>query len=566
MAVVRRHTPASCRILIAAVAAMCFYIPGPEPALASERLAEFSNIVQEIDAPADAPSVKQQSPAATPQKSGSTTKAPAALPANSASTTKAPAVLPANSASTTKAPAATPANSAGTTKAPAATPAKTGTSTKKSTAAPVPAPSQGRTVAIPKSSETDRKGSTGKTTETQKKDRIVPLPQKKPLIDINNLIIVAGAERHMSDSRGSTASAASDGSAKTSSGKAGSKDAPAEDPDRLAGFVSIVKDAEKKAGITDSDPESEAFMGEAGDGENDDADRLAEFSKLAGTGGNDMPEGEGDDSRLEEFAELANEQDGDGGDARLKEFAELSGGVSDTVDDRVIALAKEAEEREEEMARKYGPRIEDHVISDPVDYGDGDRVVATENSKKKSAERYGSDLESRPDTEWKKGTDEKERKAEEIIRSIYGSLNENDAENTVSGNETDRKRSLSREDRIDMSGFFSGIKESVEDFENSDKERLSLGTFQLTAYDACIICCGKTDGITATGTKAKAGRTIAVDPDIIPYGSKVMIGGHVYIAEDCGSAIKGKKIDVFLPTHDEALRFGRKQAEVFLVK
>ena len=45
----------------------------------------------------------------------------------------------------------------------------------------------------------------------------------------------------------------------------------------------------------------------------------------------------------------------------------------------------------------------------------------------------------------------------------------------------------------------------------------SLGTFKLTYYCACEICCDVETGITATGTPVVEGRTIAVDPDVIPY-------------------------------------------------
>jgi 3D (Asp-Asp-Asp) domain-containing protein len=93
---------------------------------------------------------------------------------------------------------------------------------------------------------------------------------------------------------------------------------------------------------------------------------------------------------------------------------------------------------------------------------------------------------------------------------------------------------------------------------------VSLGEFTLTAYCACEKCCGKSDGITATGTVATAGRTIAVDPTVIPYGSRIQIYGNTYIAEDCGGAIKQNKIDVYFDTHEEALEFGRRSAEVFI--
>lgn len=105
--------------------------------------------------------------------------------------------------------------------------------------------------------------------------------------------------------------------------------------------------------------------------------------------------------------------------------------------------------------------------------------------------------------------------------------------------------------------------------EDSGKEKgsnkRSLGTFKLTAYCPCSICTGKyAKGITSTGTRATANRTIAVDPKVIPYGSNVEINGNNYIAEDSGSAIKKYKIDIYFNTHSEALRFGIKYAEVFM--
>ena len=90
-------------------------------------------------------------------------------------------------------------------------------------------------------------------------------------------------------------------------------------------------------------------------------------------------------------------------------------------------------------------------------------------------------------------------------------------------------------------------------------------TLVATAYCPCVKCCGKTDGITATGTKATAGRTIAVDPRMIPYGSKVIINGVTYIAEDCGGAIKSNRIDIFFDTHQEARQWGRKTVEAIII-
>ena len=93
----------------------------------------------------------------------------------------------------------------------------------------------------------------------------------------------------------------------------------------------------------------------------------------------------------------------------------------------------------------------------------------------------------------------------------------------------------------------------------------SLGVFKITHYCACSICCGEySNGITASGTTAQAGRTIAVDPSLIPLGSSVVINGHAYVAEDTGGAIKGNRIDVFVSSHSEALANGVYYAEVIL--
>ena len=114
------------------------------------------------------------------------------------------------------------------------------------------------------------------------------------------------------------------------------------------------------------------------------------------------------------------------------------------------------------------------------------------------------------------------------------------------------------------------VTEPVEVIEETEpvevSEPIYLGQFVLTAYCPCSHCCGQwADGITATGTTATQGRTIAVDPSVIPYGSEVIINDHIYVAEDCGSSIDGNRIDVFFNDHDEAWDFGMQYANVYLV-
>ena len=71
---------------------------------------------------------------------------------------------------------------------------------------------------------------------------------------------------------------------------------------------------------------------------------------------------------------------------------------------------------------------------------------------------------------------------------------------------------------------------------------------------------------TSTGTIPKEGRTIAVDPKVIPYGSIVYIQDYGYfIAEDCGGDIKQNRIDVFTASHSTAIQQGRKVANVWVL-
>lgn len=95
-----------------------------------------------------------------------------------------------------------------------------------------------------------------------------------------------------------------------------------------------------------------------------------------------------------------------------------------------------------------------------------------------------------------------------------------------------------------------------------------IGTFKITHYCACKECCGKDPsdpdyGITATGTKATEGRTIAVDPSVIPLGTHVVIDGVEYVAEDTGGAIKGNRIDIYISDHDRAYALGVKNLPVY---
>ena len=91
------------------------------------------------------------------------------------------------------------------------------------------------------------------------------------------------------------------------------------------------------------------------------------------------------------------------------------------------------------------------------------------------------------------------------------------------------------------------------------------GTFETTAYCKCEKCCGVwSDSPTKSGTIPQEGRTIAVDPDVIPLGTQVLIDGQIYTAEDTGSAVKGNVIDIYFSDHEETEEYGRQDREVWI--
>jgi 3D (Asp-Asp-Asp) domain-containing protein len=94
-----------------------------------------------------------------------------------------------------------------------------------------------------------------------------------------------------------------------------------------------------------------------------------------------------------------------------------------------------------------------------------------------------------------------------------------------------------------------------------------LGTFRITYYDACVKCCGKTDGITKSGAHVEKGVTVAVDPDVIPLGSYLYIEGIGFrVAQDTGNGIKDNSVDIYVPTHSEAVKNGVEYGRVYLIK
>lgn len=93
----------------------------------------------------------------------------------------------------------------------------------------------------------------------------------------------------------------------------------------------------------------------------------------------------------------------------------------------------------------------------------------------------------------------------------------------------------------------------------------SLGTYTVYAYCPCAKCCGQwSGGLTASGTVPEAGRTVAADWDVLPAGTELYIDGVGWrVVEDTGAGIDGQALDVYMASHEAALRFGAQEMEVY---
>ncbi len=122
---------------------------------------------------------------------------------------------------------------------------------------------------------------------------------------------------------------------------------------------------------------------------------------------------------------------------------------------------------------------------------------------------------------------------------------------------------------------------SIDDSSAKPEDYKSVLSMNATAYCLCKKCCGKSAthpqyGVTASGYRITPGtneKVIAVDTSVIPLGTKVYVeglnGANSYgyaVAADTGSAIKNMKIDLYMDSHADALRWGFKKVNVYLLE
>lgn len=115
----------------------------------------------------------------------------------------------------------------------------------------------------------------------------------------------------------------------------------------------------------------------------------------------------------------------------------------------------------------------------------------------------------------------------------------------------------------------SGIGEAVtEPLRTTAESALvrTVRTVTATGYCSCAVCCGKEDGVTASGARCHWG-TIAA-PRGWSFGSRYTIGGlsGVFTVEDRGGSISGNRIDIWFPSHTEALSWGRRTVTITAIE
>lgn len=172
--------------------------------------------------------------------------------------------------------------------------------------------------------------------------------------------------------------------------------------------------------------------------------------------------------------------------------------------------------------------------------------------------------------------EEKKQKEEEIVTMV-----EEAQEQTAHVGVRQIQEEIVEVQQVEQTKVYDEQKEMQEQLEKRE-EIISRGNvgrkmiFEVTAYTLREEECGKSPddpyyGITASGKKVKAWHTVAA-PKEIPFGTKIYIpyfkdkpNKGIFVIEDRGGAIKGNRLDVYMESLSEALEFGRRKLEVYIL-
>lgn len=104
------------------------------------------------------------------------------------------------------------------------------------------------------------------------------------------------------------------------------------------------------------------------------------------------------------------------------------------------------------------------------------------------------------------------------------------------------------------------------DLKNLKENKVTyIGQYKITYYCACKQCCGKTNGITASGAKVQEGVTVAADTSKLPFGTKIYIKGIGWrTVQDRGGAIKGNRLDIYIASHNDPKPYNVQNLDVWV--
>ncbi len=196
-------------------------------------------------------------------------------------------------------------------------------------------------------------------------------------------------------------------------------------------------------------------------------------------------------------------------------------------------------------------------VEEPVE-----EETASEDSEEAAEEETASEEEA---------VSEEETVSEEAEAAEQAAAEEEAAEQAAAEEEAAAEAAAAEEEAEQAAAEEeAAAEEAVEEEEDvqstsSEPEGETLNV-EATAYTAF---CNGCSGVTATGIDLRSNpnqKVIAVDPNVIPLGSTVHVEGYgTAVAGDTGGAIKGNKIDLFMPERSDAVNFGRQNLEVTIV-
>ncbi|SDO59344.1 ubiquitin-like domain-containing protein [Alkalicoccus daliensis] len=199
-----------------------------------------------------------------------------------------------------------------------------------------------------------------------------------------------------------------------------------------------------------------------------------------------------------------------------------------------------------EVTLENGEEVSRELVSEEIVQKSKDQIVAV--GTKEPVQVAAASTEKKPASEDSEAAVSKEKNNTASITA--------DAEEAAPPKEAQKKNTTAET---------QSSENEAENNEQTEKEE-EWKTFAATAYTAD---CSGCSGITQTGMNLKANpdaRVVAVDPGVIPLGSRVEVKGRgEFIAADTGGAVNGNKIDIFMPSRDKALSFGSRSVEVRVI-